>query len=290
MGKIKKITIFTNKISSDMKLLIISDIHREINQGGENLKKIKNNVDMQEISTILIPGDITNNVNDLENQNFKAQLQEELISFSQGKPTFVSSGNHDLMAKNDTGLWMPGKKELLKQAIEELPNYQFISNGQKVNQGKLSISACSPNYGYYEAKEKKKSERENPDDYAKIFYANYAENLFDEQTYNIFLTHEPQSIIKLSKEKGSCIQPKTDLVVSGHMHNGLLPNFLQPLASNRGLISPQMQLFPKYAQGTYQLGNTTFIINGPVNTRIESTLINNIYGPNATVVTLQKKR
>lgn len=290
MGKIKRITIYTNKIPSDMKLLIISDIHREINRGGENLKRIKDNVDMQEISTILIPGDITNSVNDLENPNFKSQLQEELIAFSQERPTFVSYGNHDLMAKDGNGHWIPGKKELLKQTIEELPNYHFISNGQKVNQENLSISACSPNYGYYEAKDKKKSERENKDDYTRIFYANYDETLFDEQTYNIFLTHEPQSIIRLSKEQGSCIQPHTDLVISGHMHNGLLPNILQPLASNRGLISPQMQLFPKYAQGIHQLGNTTFIMNGPVNTRIESSLINNIYGPNATVVTLQKKR
>ena len=50
---------------------------------------------------------------------------------------------------------------MLKQTIEELPNYQVISNGKKINQGNLSISACSPNYGYYEAKDKKKSEREN---------------------------------------------------------------------------------------------------------------------------------
>lgn len=51
-----------------------------------------------------------------------------------------------------------------------------------------------------------------------------------------------------------------------------------------------MQLFPEYAQGVYQLEDTTFLINGPVNTRIETPLINNLYGPNVSVVTLKKTR
>lgn len=189
---------------------------------------------MKEINAVLIPGDITNNVNDLEDRDFRALLQEELLSLTQEKPVFVSYGNHDLMAKNNKEIWIPGKKELLKKTIEELPNYHFISNGQRTKQNDITISVCSPNYGYYESK-KNKNQRENPEDYSRIFYANYNENLFDETTYNIFLTHEPQSIIKLSKEKGSCIQPNTDLVVSGHMHNGLLPNFMQPFMANRGL-------------------------------------------------------
>ena len=74
------------------------------------------------------------------------------------------------------------------------------------------------------------------------------------------------------------------------MHNGLLPNFMQPFMKNKGLISPQMQLLPEYAQGVYQLKDTTFLINGPINTRVETPLINKLYGPNASVVTLKKTR
>ena len=51
-----------------------------------------------------------------------------------------------------------------------------------------------------------------------------------------------------------------------------------------------MQLLPKYAHGTVEVGDTTFVINGPVNARVESALINEIYGSNATVVDLVKTK
>lgn len=290
MGKINKLTIYTKKIPSDISFLVISDIHRDKTRGKENLMKVKDLVDLDEIDSIIIPGDIVNDVNDLENKEFRNELQNELLSITKHKPTFVSLGNHDQMTHSKDGIWIPGKTELLKDTLKEIPNFHFIDNGEKCETNYLNISACSPDYNYYESRDKKRNERENKEDYQKIFDQTYNSNLFNEDTYNIFLTHEPQSIIKLSKENGSCIQPNTDLVISGHMHNGLLPNFMQPFMNNRGIISPQMQLLPEYAQGVYQLNDTIFLINGPINTRIETPLINNLYGPNASVLTLKKTR
>lgn len=289
MGKINHLTIYSWKIPCDITFLIISDIHRDKTRGKENLMKIKKLVNLDEIDSIIIPGDIVNDVNDLKDQEFKNTIQEELLSITTYKPTFVSLGNHDQMTHSEEGIWIPGQTELLKETLQEIPNFHLIENGQKCDMNYLNISACSPNFDYYEDKEKKKSERESTEDYQTIFNQTYDEKLFSDSKYNIFLTHEPQSIIKLSKKARTCIQPNTDLVISGHMHNGLLPNIMQPFMANRGLISPQMQLFPEFAQGTYQLKDTTFLINGPVNTRIETPLINNIYGPNASVVTLKKK-
>lgn len=290
MGKINKLTIYSGKIPCDISFLVISDIHRSKTEGKENLMKIKDLIDLDEIDSIIIPGDIVNDVNDLEDKEFRSRLQEELLSITKYKPTFVSLGNHDQMTHAKNGTWIPGQTQLLKEAIKEIPNFCLIENGEKCDMNFLNISACSPDFNYYEDKDKKKSERESTKDYQRIFKQTYNEKLFSDNTYNIFLTHEPQSIIKLSKENESCIQPNTDLVISGHMHNGLLPNFMQPFMANRGIISPQMQLLPEYAQGVYQLKDTTFLINGPINTRIETPFINNLYGPNASVVTLKKTR
>lgn len=290
MGKIRKLTIYTEKIPCDISFLVISDIHRDKNKGKENLMRIKDLVDVSKIDSVIIPGDIVNDVNDLADTEFKEQLQKELLSITKYKPTFVSLGNHDQMTHAEDGIWIPGNVDLLRETIEEIPNFHLISNGEKCNMNYLNISACSPGFDYYESKDHSKSERENSKDYQEIFDATYNENLFSEDSFNILLTHEPQSIIKLSKENKGCIQPNTDLVISGHMHNGLLPNFMQPFMKNKGLISPQMQLLPEYAQGVYQLKDTTFLINGPINTRVETPLINKLYGPNASVVTLKKTR
>ena len=127
-------------------------------------------------------------------------------------------------------------------------------------------------------------------DYYLEKYKLYCQNNFDKSRYNIFLTHDPQSIIRLSKEKNTCIHQNTDLVISGHMHNGLLPNVLKKIVKNKGLISPKMKLFPNFAQGEYKIDYTDFIIAGPVNTRVENAIINNLYGANATILTLKKNK
>ena len=112
MGKINKLTIYSGKIPCDISFLVISDIHRSKTQGKENLMKIKDLIDLDEIDSIIIPGDIVNDVNDLEDKEFRSRLQEELLSITKYKPTFVSLGNHDQMTHAKNGTWVPGQTEL----------------------------------------------------------------------------------------------------------------------------------------------------------------------------------
>lgn len=285
MGKIKNLILYSDKISKDMNFLIVSDMHLTSDFGYSNLRKISfnNYIDFNSIDHIIIPGDIVNDVNDLKDKNFKILLQDALYELSHRKPVFVSYGNHDQMTKHNSNKWLPGDRIILKKSLEEIPNFTLISSGEQIEKDGIEYSACSPIFSYYEGK------KENMLEYKKYFYANCWNVDFSKDKYSIFLTHEPQSIIRLSKEKGKCILPNTDLVISGHMHNGLVPNFLQTIIKNKGFISPQMELLPDYAQGEFQVGDTNFIINGPVNTRVETPIINEIYGEKATVLTLKKK-
>lgn len=290
MGKITNLVIYTNKISSNMKLLILSDLHLTKLKKSDNLDFIKKNIDMKEISFVLMPGDIVNDVNELYDSEFKERVQEQLMSITLDKNVFVSKGNHDQMTRNVDGNWSLGDVSLFEDMIKSLDNYHYVNNSDKYQYNEIFISGLSLGFDYYETSYRKRRDRENINDYLKAFKARYNENLFSGENFNIFLTHEPHSIINLSNIQGQCIQPNTDLVVSGHMHNGLLPNFLQPLVNNRGLVSPQMNFFPKYACGVYRLSNTNFVINGPVNTYIEMPMINKLYGANATVLTLKKSK
>ena len=71
------------------------------------------------------------------------------------------------------------------------------------------------------------------------------------------------------------------------MHNGLLPTIMHNFIKNNGLISPQMEILPSFAQGEYSIEDTDFIINGAINTRVETPLINKLYGANATLLTIK---
>lgn len=85
--------------------MVASDFHIELNYGIENLEVISSSpqVDYGKLDYILMPGDIVNDVNQLEDERFKRYLQDTLYDFTKNKPTFVSLGNHDQMTKDENG-------------------------------------------------------------------------------------------------------------------------------------------------------------------------------------------
>ena len=282
MGKITRIKIYSNKILSNKKILLVSDIHKQKDSKERHLLLIKKKLgnEFEKLNYIIIPGDIVNDIKDLESTSFRSELREYLIDFTASKKTIISVGNHDRMTLL-SNKWTAGNSELIYQTLENMPNIKILKNGENIIDGEIEFSSFAPNIKYYT------EQKEGIEVFKKDFFENYNKNLFHPENYNIFLIHEPQSIIKLSKLGRECIQPNTDLVVSGHMHNGLLPNILHPFFKNRGLLSPQFELFPEFAQGTYQIGDTNFIMGGAVNTRVETPIINFLYGYNATVIDLK---
>lgn len=289
MAHITNVNINTDKIDRDRRILSLSDFHLTEDKGFEHLKEIKSKTDMTKISHIVMPGDIINDVNELKDNKFRNKVLQALSDFADDKHVFLSAGNHDQMTLNNKE-WQRGDYFLLQETIEELPKFHLLENGERITVNDITYSAISPEFDYYEDENKKRKDLENIEDYRRLFLDNFNANLFNKDTFNILLTHEPQSIIKLSTKKGSCIQDNTDLVLSGHMHDGMVPHFFKRFCGNIGVISPQMQIFPKYAHGTVNVGDTTFVINGAVNARVESSLINELYGSNATVIDLVKTK
>lgn len=281
MGIIKKIEIYSPKILSSKRILTLSDIHRTNKKGTTpgltNLSVLEKELlkEMDGIDFILIPGDIINDTQDLENSDFRRFLTFELETLTRGKPTFISYGNHDQMTRNNSNIWQMGSRSLLKEVLKPLPNVTVLDDSEKQNIGEVSISAFSPAYSYYEL------EKESEEAYLDEFMKEMDYDLFNSEEYNILLTHAPESIINLFKKQISLLETNPDLVVSGHMHNGLIPLF-----KNAGLFSPSRELFPKYAHGVLEEGETLFVINGAVNTRVESPTINSFFKPSANIITL----
>ena len=84
MGIIKKIEIYSPKILSSKRILTLSDIHRTNKKGTTpgltNLSVLEKELlkEMDGIDFILIPGDIINDTQDLENSDFTRFLTFEL--------------------------------------------------------------------------------------------------------------------------------------------------------------------------------------------------------------------
>lgn len=283
---IKNMTIYSNKLFTPKTILVVSDIHRTnrkgCNSGLRNLEKLYAEIitgiksgKYSKPDAIIIPGDIINDSAELEKNSFRKEIVDEIYSMTRFIPTYISLGDHDQMTQDTNGHWLKGNTDALRDIIRCIPNTQLLEGNQMAQFEEISIGAFSPDYEYYEIS------KEDPSVFAGMFRTTKRPK-FSINTYNILMTHSPSSIMALSDDKDKCIDPFADLVVSGHMHNGIIK-----LPKNIGLISPQMQLFPRNAHGTALIGKTRFIINGPVNTSVKNKYLNNFFKPTASIITLK---
>lgn len=288
MSKIKNLTIYSEKVFSTKNILVVSDIHRTNKEGYDtglrNLSRLFNDLSngiqrgmYPKIDAILVPGDLVDDTKELENKEFRMMIEEELAFMTKGMPTYISLGNHDQMTVGANNEWIKGDTSALREVISSAPNTILLEDDKIANFEEIAIGAFSPRYEYYEV------DRERVEEFRSIFDREIRPQ-FDSSRYNILMTHTPTGIMALSSLEGKCIESKADLVVSGHMHNGVIK-----LSKNRGLISPQMELFPEYAHGTSKIGETLFLINGPVNTNVGMPIVNKFFKPNANILTLKPK-
>ena len=281
---IKRITVNTDKILTDKYLLVVSDIHKTKDLDKDNLslfnKQLKRT--KHQIDYILIVGDIINDTEDLLDIDFQNRFRKEMIEFLKDYKTIIYLGNHDESTKIDKNKdkYKQGDSTILKDMLTSLDNVYLLDNNTTYEDD-ISFASFNPNLDYYIKYYGEKSE------FLRQFNE-YKTSKFDKNTFNILLCHDPESIIKLSELENTCIEPNTDIVVSGHMHNGFLPPMLNFIVKNRGIISPTKSYFPKYAHGEVDIDTTKFIINGAINSRVENPIINYLYGPNATMIELKK--
>ena len=138
-------------------------------------------------------------------------------------------------------------------------NYTTISkNGQSINV-----------YGIYYYFLDKYASGQISDDSPDLYFLNNV----DDTKFNILLSHNPTG--------AQILQDKNfDLVLSGHVHGGIIRLF------NKGLLDPARKLFPKYDKGLYQIGNTKLFVSvGLGNTKFMR--INNT--PELNLITLKTK-
>ena len=282
---IKRIKINSEKIKETKCLLVVSDLHKTLSLKNDNLNKLQRYLEKHntKIDHILIPGDIINDTKDLESEHFRSKFKEEIKELVKDYPTIVSLGNHDETEKlPERNKIKKGDSTKLIEILESIENVILLNNSKIKEIDGIKYASFNPNLDYYEKYYGAKEE------FYKQFMNNY-KDIFNEEQFNILLCHDPESIIRLSKEKNTCIQSNTDIVVSGHMHNGFLPPILNFIVKNKGIISPTKYYFPEYAHGEIDIDKTKFVINGAINSRVENPIINYIYGYNATMIEINPK-
>ena len=233
-------TFYTNKNIKDTKLAVISDIHFNDKYNRKIFTKIINQINKNKPDYITIIGDIldTSNTTNLDD------LRDFLETLSKISATLVVLGNHDEKA-GEMHNWISEKNEKLLKILNSIDNLYFL-NDSTYKKDNITFYGFHLSYDYYEVKHES--------------YESFVSELknikcnINKKDYNITLFHSPINIYTYIKNNKNHNLNNSDLILSGHMHNGCLPFTLSYIInklfkSSRGLISPTRKIFPKYAQG-----------------------------------------
>ncbi len=279
MSYIKHFQIYSPKILKERRLLVLSDLHIGKNSDEhmtELIKEIKPK--KKDIDLILMPGDIIHSEDILDFAAFRSKIVNQITELTNGIPTFISAGNHDQMTREGFERWRKSNYKRLKELLNNIKNVTFLDNEQ-VEYEDLRIGDFTPSIDYYLTQHEKPVALIN--EYKKVSdKVNFAKG-----SYNILLSHDPKSLLRIAHSPRGNLISRADLVLSGHTHEGLVPYGLQG-KTERGFVSPTYEPLPKYSMGDYKCKNTIYIINGAVNPFVESPIINNMLGINYSIIDL----
>lgn len=167
-----------------------------------------------------------------------------------------SLGNHDSICRK-AGKWVCGTKEYV-ECLKTLKNTLVLDNQTHKENG-INFIGFNNSFDYYE------KYKEN----SGVFFTELFEFFFknvklDENEFNLLMCHSPYSINLIKNFKDIPYFRDIDLILSGHMHGGLVHPLMRPFISEPfGIIAPNRDLFPNFARGlVYNDGIPNIISEG----------------------------
>lgn len=240
MFKINKHKIDTIK-HFNLKVAFLSDIHYHKDFSFIVQHKIIDNIKYFNPDYICITGDIVDKPDILDNDITSKNLLVFLENLANITKVFIVLGSHDLEDVSDVGASFDNYMYKWKELLKNEKNIHLLDNKQYEDK-KVNIIGITLPFNYYHQK---------PIENVDIIIDELGKEKYKlDNKYNILLIHSPRRILMPKAIYNIDLLKKVDLILSGHMHNGVIPKFLQKVPGHRGIISPQKTLFPKYARGT----------------------------------------
>lgn len=278
--EIVKNILSSKKLKKDITFIHIGDIHYNETTSTKKLEYIKYAIEDAHPDYIFITGDLLDRPKITKNKEKIKLLVSWLNSLGNIAKVFISLGNHDIILEEDYKFF---------NKLNDINNI-YVLNNQSYEDEKVFISGFTLPTNYYYNIEKHEDENALLETLQNNF--NLVTNL-PKKKYKVALIHSP---ILLSEKKVIEKLKEYDLVLSGHMHNGLIPRILDKIIKNNyGLISPDKRLFAKNTRGKIKTKYYTIIITGgitklsPSSTKILSKL-NGLYPISINKITVKGEK
>lgn len=278
--EIVKNILSSKKLKKDITFIHIGDIHYNETTSTKKLEYIKYAIEDAHPDYIFITGDLLDRPKITKNKEKIKLLVSWLNSLGNIAKVFISLGNHDIILEEDYKFF---------NKLNDINNI-YVLNNQSYEDENIFISGFTLPTNYYYNIEKHEDENALLETLQNNF--NLVTNL-PKKKYKVALIHSP---ILLSEKKVVEKLKEYDLILSGHMHNGLIPRILDKIIKNNyGLISPDKRFFAKNTRGKIKTKYYTIIITGgitklsPSSTKILSKL-NGLYPISINKITVKGEK
>lgn len=222
------------------KIALLSDIHYSSIFKNKKFDMIINNLMKNKPDYICISGDIIDSNHTLDDKILKENLYNFFVRLSDISKVIVTIGNHDIAYLNKKKDIYSYNKEFFN-SLNNINNVVFLDNEQYIDDN-ICFNGVILDFCYY---------YENNHESNDIFIDNYnSKNIkANLEKYNVMLLHSPINVLKDKTIEQTNIKD-FDLILSGHMHNGMMFPLIEDIIKNdRGIIGPFRKIFPKYARG-----------------------------------------
>lgn len=286
MNKIKRHIDIVNmdNTKKDINIMHLSDIHFSINTKTSQLDEIKKMIYVNNPDYVMITGDLIDDSSIIKNKYKIKELVGFLCDISEFSLVIISLGNHDILVNSD--------KSFFKK-LNDFKNICVLDNDIYVDEYVYVAGFTLPSNYYYniEHDESVRVLSEYLDEQRRILKKK------SNGLVGVALIHSPICLTDssiLSKLSGF------DLILSGHTHGGMIPDFMDKLfPKNIGIIAPNKKLLPDIARGRIDRfvkdKKITIIINSGI-TRLSRksgkifSLFNFIYNMSVNKIIITKKR
>lgn len=259
MGNFYKTTIhsiYNDRVKGVTRIVMISDIHISENTKEEVLDNIVRKISTYKPDYICIPGDLIDYAEVIEDLRIKKMTLQFLNNLSSLCPVILSIGNHDFSAHGDKDWVCYYNKDFFGE-VGSINGLTLVDNDSFFD-GKVFISGYSQPFDFYFNSSHEDTEVMKKD----LEKLKNITSVKQYETPRICLIHSP---LRLDESDINVYFKDYDLLMSGHMHEGIMPPILDEIIpGNRGLIAPSKFLFPKNARGIVKLENNYLVISGGI--------------------------
>lgn len=251
----------TDKIEKKYKIAVLADLHMKTEEW--RVKEIVSIIETEKPDFVLVAGDLITTypaayAGVRGNFEWTIKIAGMMRQVAKNCKVFYVDGNHEIYLKESLdNAYFPAferyQKELHEAGVQVLHNESVRLDEQVVLYGHEF------SYEYYRRRGRVDM---STAEIVKAVGVPYKD------IYTVLLTHDPTKF-------GVYADWGADLIVSGHMHGGVIR------IGNRGLLGADRTVFPRYCYGKYQKDDCTLIVTGGLG---EHSIWKRIFNPPEVVI------